>query len=110
MRFPPIRYCQISSTSLQRQRCIRVLAATAGGIVKGGRGSGRLQFDSPGQLRQFSRATKKVLACSHSRLLQLLCTAGGNQARLDARTEFKISERSLKGGGGEAGRAIDCTT
>jgi len=51
-------------------------------------------------------ATKKVLACSHSRSLQLLCTVGGGQARLDARTEFKISQRSR--GGGEAGHAIDC--
>ena len=31
--------------------------------------------------------------------------AGGNQAKLDACAEFKISERSLKEGG-EAGRAI----
>ena len=46
-------------------------------------------------------ATKKVLACSHSRSLQLL-------ARLDARTEFEILEHSLKGGG-EAGRATGCT-
>jgi len=36
-------------------------------------------------------ATKMVLACSHNRSLQLL-------ARLDARTEFKILEHSLKGG------------
>ena len=42
------------------------------GVVKGGRGSVRLQFDYPGQPRRFSRATKKVLACSHSRSLQLL--------------------------------------
>jgi len=41
-------------------------------------------------------ATKKVLACSHSRSLQL-------PARLDARTEFEILER------GEAGRATGCT-
>jgi hypothetical protein len=41
-----------------------------------------------------------VLACSHSRSLQLL-------ARLDARTEFKILEHSLKGGV-EAGRAHHC--
>src|SRR6266576_848797 len=46
-------------------------------------------------------ATKMVLACSHSRSLQLL-------ARLDARTEFKILEPSLKGGV-EAGRAHHCT-
>jgi len=39
--------------------------------------------------------------------LRLLCTVGGNQARLDARSEFKISQRSPKGGG-EAGRAIKC--
>jgi hypothetical protein len=36
--------------------------------------------------------------------LQLLCTVGGNQARLDARTEFEI----LAKGGVEAGRARDC--
>jgi hypothetical protein len=41
-----------------------------------------------------------VLACSHSRSLQLL-------ARLDARTEFEILEHSLEGGV-EAGRAHHC--
>ena len=45
-----------------------------------------------------------VLACSHSRSLQLLCAAGGNQAKLDARSEFKISPE-----GGEAGHAQSCT-
>ena len=45
------------------------------------------QGDSPGQ-------PKMVLACSHNRSLQLLCTVGGSQARLVARTEFKISQRS----------------
>jgi hypothetical protein len=39
-------------------------------------------------------ATKKALACSHSRSLQLLCTVGGNQARSDAR---KLLERSPMG-------------
>jgi len=48
-----------------------------------------------------------VLACSHSHSLQLLYTVGGNQARLDARTEFEILEASLKGGV-EAGRAHHC--
>ena len=43
-------------------------------------------------------ATKKVLARSHRRSLQLLCTVGGNQARSDARSGFKILEHSLKGG------------
>ena len=42
---------------------------------------------------RFSRATKKVLACSHSRSLQLLPTASGNQAKLDARSEFESRQR-----------------
>ena len=49
-------------------------------------------------------ATKKVLACSHSRSLQLLRTAGGNQFRPDAGSEFESRQR-----GGEAGRAIGCS-
>jgi len=52
-------------------------------------------------------ATKKVLACSHSRSLQLLCPVGGSQARLDARTEFK-NFAALAKWGGEAGRAMHC--
>ena len=40
----------------------------------------------------------KLLAAKHAALLQLLCTVGGNQARLDARTEFEILERSPKEG------------
>ena len=43
-------------------------------------------------------------SCSQA---QLLCTAGGNQARSDARSEFEILEPSPKGGG-EAGRAMHC--
>ena len=38
----------------------------------------------------------KVLAAKHTASLQLLCTVSSNQARLDTRSEFKIS---LKGGG-----------
>jgi hypothetical protein len=49
----------------------------------------------------------KALAAKHTASLQLLCTVGGNQARLDARTEFKILEPSPKGGV-EAGRAHHC--
>jgi hypothetical protein len=41
---------------------------------------------------------RDVLAAKHTASLQLLCTAGGNQARLDVRSEFEISQRSLKGG------------
>jgi len=37
VKYREVRYCQIPSTSLQRQRCTRVLAATAGGVVKGER-------------------------------------------------------------------------
>jgi len=40
--------------------------------------------------------TAEVLAAKHTASLQLLCTVGGNQARLDARSEFEISP---KGGG-----------
>ena len=40
----------------------------------------------------------KVLAAKHTASLQLLCTVGGSQATVDARAEFKISERSPKGG------------
>ena len=50
----------------------------------------------------------QVLTAKHRRSLRLLCTVGGNQVRSDARSEFKILERSPKGGG-EAGRAQDCT-
>ena len=46
----------------------------------------------------------KVLAAKHTASLKLLCTVGGNQARLDVRTEFKNLEPSAKGGV-EAGRA-----
>ena len=56
---------------------------------------------------QKKASRNKVLAAKHMASLQLLCTAGGNQAKLDARTEFKIPERSLKWGG-EAGRATGC--
>ena len=66
--------------------------------LRGRRGNVRLQLSSPGQPRRFSMATRKALARSHSRSLQLLCTVGGSQARLDARTEFEILERSPKGG------------
>ena len=61
----------------------------------------RLQFGSPGQPRRFFRATKMVLARSHSRSLQLLCTVGGNQAKLDTVPNLQLA----KGRGGEAGRA-----
>jgi hypothetical protein len=40
----------------------------------------------------------KVLAAKHTASLQLLCTVSSNQARLDARAEFKILEPSPKGG------------
>jgi len=34
----------------------------------------------------------KVLTAKHTASLQLLCTVSGNQARLDARSEFEISK------------------
>jgi hypothetical protein len=41
----------------------------------------------------FKSFKSKVLIAKHRRSLQLLCTVGGNQARLDARSEFKISSK-----------------
>ena len=49
----------------------------------------------------------KALAAKHTASLQLLCTAGGNQARLDARNEFgrahhcRILRQGLEEGRGE---------
>ena len=51
----------------------------------------------------------KVLIAKYTALLQLLCTVGGNQARLDARTKFEILELLAKGGV-EAGHAHSCIT
>ena len=48
----------------------------------------------------------KVLAVKHMASLQLLRTAGGNQAKLDARNKFESRKRG--GGAVEAGRAVDC--
>ena len=63
------------------------------------------QYGTGGNLTIFNKdhdtaEIAKVLAAKHTASQQLLCTVGGNQARLDARTEFEILERSLKGGGG----------
>jgi hypothetical protein len=52
-------------------------------------------WNSPGQVGQFPRATKKGPCVQHSRLLQLLCTVGGNQAKLDAHSEFKFRQRGM---------------
>ena len=51
----------------------------------------------------------KVLVAKYTASLQLLRTVGGNQARLDARTEFEILELLAKGGV-EAGRAPSCSS
>ena len=61
-----------------------------------------------GNLTIFDKDHDTVLAAKHTASLQLLCTVGGNQARLDARTECKILELSPKGGV-EAGRAHRCS-
>jgi len=57
--------------------------------------------------RKADREQLWVFTAKHTASLQLLCTVGGGQARLDARSEFKISQRSPKGGG-EAGRVNEC--
>ena len=48
-------------------------------------------------LIQLSLATRTILVCRHMHSLQLLQLVA-IKARLDARTEFEILERSLKGG------------
>ena len=115
MRFPPVRYYQISSAIAETALYSRF----GGGIGKKRergsvcRGSVRqasselLRYDSPSQPRRFPMATKKALARSHSRSLQLLYIVGGNQARSDARSEFKKLEPSPKGGVG-TGRTHHC--
>ena len=70
------------------------------------------QYHTGGNLTIFDKdydtvEIAKVLAAKHTASLQLLCTVGGNQARLDARTEFEILELSPKGGV-EAGHAHSC--
>ena len=70
------------------------------------------QYCTGGSLTAFDKdhgtaeegARSKVLAAKHTASLQLLCTVSGNQARLDTRTEFEISQR------GEAGRAMHCSS
>ena len=48
--------------------------------------------------RKADREQLRVFAAKHTALLQLLCAVGGSQARLDARSEFEIPQRSPKGG------------
>ena len=48
-------------------------------------------------LRRKADRCPQVLAAKHTASLLLLCTVGSNQARLDARSEFKNLERSPKG-------------
>ena len=57
------------------------------------------QYRMGGNLTIFDKDHDTVLAAKHTASLQLLCTVGGNQTRSDARTECKILELSLKGGG-----------
>ena len=52
------------------------------------RTSGNLTiFDKDHDTAGRKSARSKVLLAKHSASLQLLCTAGGNQAKLDTRTE-----------------------
>ena len=50
----------------------------------------------PVETSRYLTKIAKVLVAKHMASLQLLCTVGGNQARLDAPTEFENLERSLK--------------
>lgn len=52
---------------------------------------GRSRSRSGGRpiVNSFKSVRSKVLTAKHMASLQLLYTAGGNQAKLDARTEFR---------------------
>ena len=54
-------------------------------------------FDKDHGIAEEGRS-RRFLQPSHTAPLQLPYTVGGDQARLDTRTEFKISQHSLKGG------------
>ena len=56
-------------------------------------------------MNSFKSTKSKVLSAKHTASLQLLYTVGSNQARLDARTKFKILEPLAKGGV-EAGHTL----
>jgi hypothetical protein len=61
------------------------------------------QYSTGGNLTIFDKdhdtaEIAKVPAAKLTASLQLLCTVGGNQVRLDAHTKFEILERSPKGG------------
>jgi len=77
------------------KREYNAVSAIADGIWKYRTGGNLTIFDKYHDTTEIA----KVLAAKHTASLQLLCTAGGSQARLVARTEFKISELSLKGEG-----------
>ena len=70
------------------------------------------QYHTGGNLTIFDKdhdtaEIAKVLVAKYTASLQLLRTVGGNQARLDARTEFENLELLAKGGV-EAGHAHSC--
>jgi hypothetical protein len=53
------------------------------------------QYRTGGDLTIFDK-DRDTAEIKHTASLLLLCTVGGRQATLDARTKFKISQRSLK--------------
>ena len=93
--------CEYNAVSAER-------SMEFGNIVRVGTSRNLIKITTLWRKAGRKSARSKVLAAKHTASLQLLCTFGGNQARLDARTECKILELSLRGGV-EAGRAHRCT-
>ena len=96
VRFPPVRYCQTSSATAETafySRCSR--GGKEESYIKQVLNCFDLillanQGDSPGQPKRSLRA---ATAIRYHYSVQLVAI----KARLDARTEFEILERSLKG-------------
>jgi len=100
VRFLDIRFLFLSLLTMPPlKREYSAVSAIADEIWQYRTGGNLTIFDKDHDTTEEGRSrTAEVLAAKHTASLQLLYTVGGNQARLDARSEFKILERSPKGG------------
>jgi hypothetical protein len=89
----PLNYASLvaAQTRIRRRLCREVDE-----ILQYCMGGNFTIFDKDHDMRRKADRSK-VLAAKHMALL-LVCMVGGSRARLDARTEFEISQRSPKGG------------
>ena len=100
VRFLNIRFLILSPLPMPLlKREYNAVSAIADEIWQYRMGGNLTIFDKDHDTVEDRSRTAEVLAAKHTASLQLLCTVGGNQARSDARTEFKNLEPSPKGGG-----------